>query len=68
MMWDWAHFKSEGWLNHSRRSVKLAGLLLLSGLAMGLHGLVPFWQQPKRLQACAVADALCRAMADCKRE
>ena len=50
-MWDWAHFKKEGWLAHLKRSAKLSGLLILSGLAMIGHMLVPFWQQPKFLQA-----------------
>ena len=30
-MWDWAHFKDEGWLTHTKRSVRLAALLLASG-------------------------------------
>ena len=61
-MWDWAHFKNEGWLAHTRRSAKFAGLLLLSGAAMALHMLVPFWQQPKWLSATEVACALCEGM------
>ena len=24
-MWDWAHFKGEGWLAHVKRSAKLSG-------------------------------------------
>jgi len=58
-MWDWAHFKDEGWLAHTKRSVRLALLLLVSSGAMILHLLVPFWQQPKRLQRAEVARALC---------
>ena len=61
-MWDWAHFKSEGWLAHTKRSAKFAGLLLLSGLAMVLHLLVPFWQQPSWLCAGQVACTLCESM------
>tara|TARA_R110002110_G_C13421280_1_gene714508 strand:+ start:1313 stop:1513 length:201 start_codon:yes stop_codon:yes gene_type:complete len=61
-MWDWAHFKSEGWLAHTKRSAKFAGLLLLSGVAMVLHLLVPFWQQPGWLCANEVACALCEGM------
>lgn len=57
-MWDWAHFKSEGWVSHTKRSSKLAGLLLLSGLAMALHMLVPFWQQPKWLSGQGVRNTL----------
>ena len=59
-MWDWAHFKTEGYLSHLRRSGKLSGLLILAGLAMMLHMLVPFWQQPKWLSGssvCATLDA-----------
>ena len=67
-MWDWAHFKIEGWLAHTKRSLSLSGLLLLSGAAMVLHVLLPFWQQPKFLQACEVSDAICRAMEERKRE
>lgn len=61
-MWDWAHLKGEGWLAHSVRSAKLGSLLLLSGAAMVLHLLMPFWQQPKLLQVCSVADIICREM------
>ena len=67
-MWDWAHFKEEGWLAHAKRSAKLAVLLLVSGVAMILHLLVPFWQQPKVLQACEVSKTLCQAMEKRKRE
>ena len=62
MMWDWAHFKGEGLLAHTKRSAKFAGLLLLSGAAMVLHMLVPFWQQPLWLRAPAVACVLCEDM------
>tara|TARA_Y100000004_G_scaffold156541_1_gene181724 strand:- start:33 stop:224 length:192 start_codon:yes stop_codon:yes gene_type:complete len=51
MSWDWSHLKGHGLLVHTIRSAKLSGLLLLSGLAMVVHMLVPFWQQPKFLQA-----------------
>jgi hypothetical protein len=61
-MWDWAHFKDEGWLAHTKRSVQLAALLLASGAAMILHILVPFWQQPKMLQRAVVARALCKGL------
>jgi len=61
-MWDWAHFKDEGWLAHTKRSIRLAALLLASGGAMILHTLVPFWQQPKRLRRAAVARALCEGL------
>ena len=61
-MWDWAHFKDEGWLAHTKRSARLTLLLILAGGAMVLHTLVPFWQQPKRLQRDAVARALCEGL------
>jgi len=61
-MWDWAHFKNEGWVAHTKRSVRLAALLLASGAAMILHMLVPFWQQPKRLQRGEVACSLCEGL------
>tara|TARA_R110000751_G_scaffold289349_1_gene395576 strand:+ start:1112 stop:1312 length:201 start_codon:yes stop_codon:yes gene_type:complete len=61
-MWDWGHFKDEGWLAHSKRSAGLAALLLLSGAAMILHLLVPFWQQPEWLQRRGVARALCEGL------
>jgi hypothetical protein len=61
-MWDWAHFKDEGWLAHTRRSLRLAALLLASGAAMVLHALVPFWQQPTKLQRGEVACALCEGL------
>ena len=57
-MWDWAHFKAEGWLSHLRRSSKISGLLLLGGLAMLLHMLVPFWQQPPWLSTSGLIKAL----------
>jgi|TARA_R110000824_G_scaffold272088_2_gene460600 hypothetical protein len=62
MMWDWSHFKEEGWLSHTKRSARLALLLLASGAAMILHVLVPFWQQPKKLQRGEVACALCEGL------
>tara|TARA_Y100000034_G_scaffold99232_1_gene121811 strand:- start:34 stop:261 length:228 start_codon:yes stop_codon:yes gene_type:complete len=65
-MWNWAHFSTEGWVAHSKRSAKLGALLLLSGLAMLLHLIIPFWQQPKFLRARAVSDSLCRTMEECK--
>jgi hypothetical protein len=61
-MLDWAHFKDEGWLAHTKRSARLALLLLVSGAAMILHMLVPFWQQPKRLRRAEVASALCEGL------
>ena len=61
-MWDWAHFKDEGWLSHTKRSARLAVLLLASAGAMILHILVPFWQQPKMLQREDVARALCEGL------
>jgi len=61
-MLDWAHFKDEGWLAHTKRSARLALLLLVSGAAMILHMLVPFWQQPKRLRRAEVAGALCEGL------
>ena len=61
-MWDWAHFEDEGWLAHTKRSVRLAALLLASASAMILHILVPFWQQPKVLQREDVARALCEGL------
>ena len=62
MSWDWAHFKKEGWLVHLKRSARMSGLLLLAGLAMIGHMLVPFWQQPKWLSASGVRDALDEAL------
>jgi len=61
-MWDWAHFKNEGWITHTKRSVKFSGLLLLSSLAMALHAFVPFWLQPTWLRAESVARDLCKGM------
>jgi hypothetical protein len=61
-MWDWTHFSEEGWLAHTKRSVKLTGLLLLSGFAMALHAIIPFWQQPKMLQREEVACRLCEGL------
>ena len=64
-MWDWAHFKETGWLAHTRRSAKLSGLLILSGLAMLVHMLVPFWQQPEWLRAKCVGCVLCECECEC---
>ena len=61
-MWNWAHFKDEGWIAHTRRSAGLASLLLLSGAIMILHVLVPFWQQPEWLSRRGVARALCEGL------
>jgi len=61
-MWDWAHFKDEGWLAHTKRSAGLASLLLVAGGAMILHLLVPVWQQPKWLHRGDVAAALCEGL------
>jgi hypothetical protein len=61
-MWDWAHFKEEGWLAHTKRSVRLAILLLVSGAAMALHLVVPFWQQPRALRRDSVAEKLCEGL------
>lgn len=65
-MWNWAHINEESWLLHTKRSLKLSTLLLLSGVAMLLHVIIPFWQQPKFLRADAVSDTLCRTMENCK--
>jgi hypothetical protein len=61
-MWDWAHFKDEGWMAHTKRSAKLSVILLASGVTMILHMLIPFWQQPKSLQRPNVARALCEGL------
>ena len=61
-MWDWGHFNRENWWNHTQRSLKLGILLLLSGGGLLLHALIPFWQQPKKLQACEVARAICEEL------
>jgi hypothetical protein len=58
MHWDWSHLESHGLLAHTIRSAKLSGLLLLSGLAMVVHMLVPFWQQPRFLQGGEVVRKL----------
>ena len=67
-MWDWAHFKEKGWLAHTREAGKLAGLLLLSGFAMLVHIVLPFWQQPEWLQAKCVGAAICKCVCceDCE--
>jgi uncharacterized membrane protein SirB2 len=57
-MWDWAHFQAEGWLAHTTRSARFTALLLLSGLAMALHMVIPFWQQPKWLCADQIISRL----------
>lgn len=61
-MWNSGHLGSESWWAHTRRSLKLCGLLLASGAAMVLHIFIPFWEQPKALQACSVAESICREM------
>ena len=58
MHWNWSHLKGHGLLPHTIRSAKLSGLLLLSGLAMVVHMLLPFWQQPKFLQGDEVVRRL----------
>ncbi len=65
-MWDWNHLKNEGWGLHTLRGIKLSALLLASGVALLLHLVIPFWQQPKVLQICSVAETLCKEMS--KRE
>jgi len=57
-VWDWAHFKNEGWLSHFKRSAKFSILLLLGAAAMILHMIVPFWQQPRALSAEGIAETL----------
>lgn len=58
-MWDWSHFKELGWIAHTTRAARLSGLLILAGLAMLLHMLLPFWQQPSWLRVESVGGALC---------
>ena len=65
-MWDWKHVKKEGWVLHTLRGIKLSALMLASEAALLLHLVIPFWQQPKVLQVCSVADTICKEMA--KRE
>ena len=62
MKWNWTHLSGEGWVAHTVRSVKLAALLLAAGIAMLLHIVVPFWEQPKVLQVCSVAETICGEM------
>jgi len=57
-MWDWSHFKHEGWLKHSRRAWKLSALLTVGAVGMILHALIPFWQQPRWMSASAIRDTL----------
>ena len=61
-LWSWGHLRPEGWLAHTKRSGKLAVLLLLAGAAMLMHMIVPFWQQPNFLKAVNVACVLCSDM------
>lgn len=58
MSWNWKHLKGESWLVHTKRSSKLSILMLLSGFAMMVHMIVPFWQQPKWLQGASIRDVL----------
>tara|TARA_Y100000592_G_C5263645_1_gene218501 strand:+ start:90 stop:422 length:333 start_codon:yes stop_codon:yes gene_type:complete len=58
-MWDWSHFKELGWIAHTTRAARLSGLLILAGLAMVLHMLLPFWQQPSWLRVESVGRELC---------
>ena len=58
-MWDWAHFKKLGWLSHSKQAARHSGLLILAAMAMLLHMIVPFWQQPERLQMKNLGKTLC---------
>ena len=58
-MWNWGHFKELGWIAHTVRAARLSGLLILAGLAMLLHAVLPFWQQPSWLRAEAIGRALC---------
>lgn len=58
-MWDWSHFKELGWIAHTTRAARLSGLLILAGLAMVLHMLLPFWQQPSWLRVESVGRSLC---------
>ena len=57
-MWDLKHLSGSGWLHHTIQAAQLAGLLLLSGAAMILHTLLPFWQQPQFLRVENVVDTL----------
>ncbi len=58
MSWDWKHLKGESWIVHTKRASKLSILMLLSGFAMMVHMIVPFWQQPKWLQGASIRDVL----------
>jgi hypothetical protein len=62
MMWDWNHFKSEGWLSHTKRAFKLSLLLLGSAAALFIHMVVPFWMPPQSLRLLSVAEAIDREM------
>ena len=57
-MWSWRHFQQEGWLSHTKRSLRLTILLLLGSIAMLVHTIVPFWQQPKFLRAGEISLSL----------
>ena len=65
-MWDRAHLKGEGWLSHSKRALKLSILMIASALSLLVHMVVPFWQQPKVLRVCTVAEVICHEMSICK--
>jgi hypothetical protein len=62
-MWDWGHFREEGWISHTKRAMWLALLLLCAGGAMVIHAVIPFWQQPRVLCVEAVCTALRGALA-----
>jgi len=61
-MWDWNHFKGEGWLSHTKRAFKLSLLLILAAGAMVLHTLIPFWQQPAMLRLEHVVSVIQKEM------
>lgn len=62
MGWDWSHLKGESWWTHTKRSAKISSLLLISGLTMLIHMIIPLWQQPKWLRGDAVVKRLCELL------
>jgi len=61
-MWDWNHLAPEGWWRHTARAFKLSLLLIMSGLTLFVHMLVPLWMQPKALQLLNVAKTIDKEM------
>ena len=59
-MWDRNHLANLGetYWTHFKFAIKISTLLILAAVTLGLHAVIPWWQQPRKLQLAEICNYL----------